>query len=323
MAGHPQFSFSADAQDTDSSARLLSYQTVMACVSDMDISHIYPQMQADPGSLMHSLAAWDPERLLWISKWRSGKDNSKEVVRNYARAVLALADLHQSAQSLSLPACSQSGQNSTRSAPRTSKTVAATVLEDTSSHALAPRKRPAPQRDVSLVAGPCGLGPADVLSWTARFKPRFSWAPSARVLSVLRNWAAVFHGALDLALLLLQWLPVVIMFAGIAILLTDPMLCGTLLWELLKLVPFAIRGKFAPSSTPVPQFVPQPRLIADSASFVANLVEPPPAFSHPSFATEPTPLSPYEIIMWTLFAESGGAGAVFWLLSRNGVAGGA
>ena len=73
MAGHPQFSFSADAQDTDSSVRLLSYQTVMACVSDMDISQIYPQMQADPGSLMHSLAAWDPERHLRISKWRSGK----------------------------------------------------------------------------------------------------------------------------------------------------------------------------------------------------------------------------------------------------------
>ena len=56
----------------------------MACVSDMDILHIYPQMQADSGSLMHLLAAWDPERLLRISKWRSGTDNSKEVVRNYA-----------------------------------------------------------------------------------------------------------------------------------------------------------------------------------------------------------------------------------------------
>ena len=196
--------------------------------------------------------------------------------------------------------------------------MAAAVLEDTSSHALAPRKRPAPLRDTALVAPPAALG-----NFTACFKPRFSWAPSARVLSVLRNWAAAFHGVLDLALLLLQWLPVVIMFAGFAILLTDPMLCGTLLWELLRLVPSAIRGRFAPSPVPVPQYVPQTRHIVDSAKYVADLVDPPPAFSHPSFATEPTPLSPYEIIMWTLFAESGGAGAVFWLLSRNGVAGGA
>jgi hypothetical protein len=50
--------------------------------------------------------------------------------------------------------------------------------------------------------------------FTAGFKPRFSWAPSARALSVFRNWAAAFHGVLDLALLFLQWLPVVIMFAG-------------------------------------------------------------------------------------------------------------
>ena len=179
----PQFSFSADAQHTDSAARLLSYQTVMACVSDIDISHIYPQMQVDPGSLMHSLAAWGPERLLRVSNWRSGKDNSKDVVRNYARAVLALADLHRSAQTLSLAAASRGGQNSTRSAPRTSKTMTAAVSEDTSSHALAPRKRTAPlQIATALVALPSALE-----FFTAGVKPRLSWAPSARLLSVFRN----------------------------------------------------------------------------------------------------------------------------------------
>ena len=85
---------------------------------------------------MHSLANWDSEELLRVSKWRSGKENSKEVVRNYARAVLAVADLHHSVQALSLPAASQSGQNSTRGAARTSRTMTAAVPEDTSSHAV-------------------------------------------------------------------------------------------------------------------------------------------------------------------------------------------
>ena len=103
MARHPQHaSTSGSGPSLSGSERLAEHQTLMAVISDMEIFNIHPPLHADPSTPMHDLATWDPERLLRIPRWKQSRGQSKDVVRAYAKAILALNDLHEAAACVQL-----------------------------------------------------------------------------------------------------------------------------------------------------------------------------------------------------------------------------
>ena len=287
----------------------------MACISDMDISRIYPQLHAEPSTPMHSLAAWDPERLLRLSRWKPIRGNPKDVVRSYAKAILALSDLHEAATCLQLspPVVAKSSQNSTRPI-RNSKVLGNTANEPASSHALACRDKVLPQAVLSVVPQP-GVSAAG--PWFLRPPCEVLLAPPTRVLNAMRSWWLMLAYAAQASLVLLQWLPVVLFLVALAVLLTDPTLIFTIAWEFLSLIPAAIRQRLSgqapygvPSSETTPLGAHHSRLVT-----TANAIAPP-AFAHPSMHS-PAQVGAPGVVLSVLAVEGGGAGLFYWLVSRG------
>ena len=285
----------------------------MACISDMDIAGIYPQMQAELGSPMHTLATWEPERLLRLSRWKQTRGNPKDVVRSYAKAILALNDLHEAACCLQLPpaAVARASPVATKE-PRNSKAIGNTPIESASSHALALSPANAPPQTKVQALAPQSLR-------LSRPSSEFLFAPSTRVLCVMRSWWMTVACLSEWALLLLQWMPVVIVLAGVAILLTDPTLMFTIVWEFLRLVPSAIRDRLSSSAQPAYHLAPLPLGGHHSRLMTSTATDPPPAFAHPAFE-HPAPVGAPAIVLSVLSAQGGGAGIVYWLYHRSSLA---
>ena len=110
MARNPQHAASAGAAGAFSgSERLSEYQTVMAVISDMDMFNVHAPLHSDPSAPMADLATWSAERLTRLSRWKANRGQSKDVVRAYAKAILALNELHEAASCVQLPPSPSSG----------------------------------------------------------------------------------------------------------------------------------------------------------------------------------------------------------------------
>ena len=287
----------------------------MAVISDMEIFNIHPPLHADPSTPMHDLATWDPERLLRISRWKQSRGQSKDVVRAYAKAILAFNGLHEAAAcvQLSPTVAAKKNQNSNR-VVRNSKAVGNNIPEPTSSHALAPCRSKAPsQAPKPLVSA----------SW-ALWPPRdFGFAPPARFYTAVESWLTMLRWFWHIILFALQWTPVVGFVVAVVVVVTDPCLLFSVVWEAMKVVPSAIRSRLAGAppinfdqSPNLPDFVKRSRVLHN-----LNVV-PPPDFAHPSLVPTPA-VSPFQLVVTVLSAQGGGAGLLWIYVNRASLFGAA
>ena len=128
----------------------------------------------------------------------------------------------------------------------------------------------------------------------------------------MKNWWVFTACSVHAAMWFLQWLPAVLVVVVVAVILTDPGLLFSMGYEVLCLIPAAIRARFlsAPAATTVQHMPlgPHSRLmtVADAAA--------PPAFAHPSFV--PAASGGTEVAVGA-FSGGGAALLLHWVLSRH------
>ena len=318
MARHSQHANAAStAGSLSGSERLSDLQTVMAVISDMEIFQVHAPLHADPAAPMADLATWSAERLSRLSRWKVNRGQAKDVVRAYAKAILALNDLHEAAACAQLSPSPPTGlaNSNANKVVRNTKCAGSTGPEPPSSHALAPRfKAPAPKAEVAKTLAPS--------SWTLRPPVEFAWAPPARVYAAVSSWLAVFRCVWHLAFFVLHWLPVVGFVVAIIVFVTDPTLILTGAWRALRVVPTAIRVWLASPSAAPELARPSPEMLRNSRMLEVADVSPPPAFAHPSLTPTPAATSPLELVLSVLSAQGGGAGLLWMYANRASLFGG-
>ena len=88
----------------ESAERLQHFQTVVALASELDLAVLHPPMASSSPTPLSTVSSWDSERLRRVSRWRPSEDPGKYLVRAYCKVVLALEELDNCAQRISLHA---------------------------------------------------------------------------------------------------------------------------------------------------------------------------------------------------------------------------
>ena len=284
----------------------------------MDMQAIHPAMQCDPNTPLHALAGWEPDRLARVSRWNRCPPG-KEVIRNYARVVMALAELHASAQSVApAPGAVLSGKPNLHKQSRNSKLIAPAPTAPAAgmSSALA----------LPSAASVC-VKPPVVQSQARATLPGGRWifatpnSLSAEFVNIWRSWSTVASCCAQWLLVLLAWLPIVLMIVAVAVVVTDPLLLGRLCWESLRAIPVMLRTHLAPDNG---HGAPRgPDFYADHnvRTMTVASADPPPRFAHPmDVPSQAGGGSAISTVIATLAAEGGGAGLLWALISRGWVA---
>ena len=81
------------AQDASAAEKLQRYQAVVALCSELDLSVLHPPMADKTPLPLCAISQWDPERLRRVARWKPSDDSGKDLVRTYAKVVLALEEL--------------------------------------------------------------------------------------------------------------------------------------------------------------------------------------------------------------------------------------
>ena len=88
----------------ESAERLQHVQAVVVLASELDLAVLHPPMASSSPTPLSSVSAWDSERLRRVSRWRQSEESRKYLVRAYSKVVLALEELDDCAQRISLHA---------------------------------------------------------------------------------------------------------------------------------------------------------------------------------------------------------------------------
>ena len=88
----------------ESAERLQHFQAVVALASEMDLAVLHAPMASSSPTPLSTVSSWDSERLRRVSRWRQSEDPGKDLVRAYCKVVLALGELDDCAQRISLHA---------------------------------------------------------------------------------------------------------------------------------------------------------------------------------------------------------------------------
>ena len=86
----------------ESAERLQHFQAVVALASELDLAVLHPPMASSSPTPLSSISAWDSERLRRVSRWRQSEDPGTYLVGAYSKVVLALEELDNIAQRISL-----------------------------------------------------------------------------------------------------------------------------------------------------------------------------------------------------------------------------
>ena len=266
IAGQP-----VQAAPVDSAQLLVEYQTIMACLSDRPLASVHEGLQLPPDMPLHAFAAFDDERLLRISRWKSMPGNTKEIIRCYVKVVLALTDLARVSKGMDVqrPPSVAKAKTAAAVAPQPALTLPPSTLERAGGTAPPRPAWRAEAPSLSSLMPRCGALPA-------------------RCWTVVLSWTNAAHWTTDFLLLLAAWVPVLAIFIGLIILVCDPTLLFSLLWRAVAGIPRFVRSQLQESP-------PQPTVfqMQNSSSLAANYApqmyfEPAPMsvpqFAHPSYA---------------------------------------
>ena len=264
-------------------------------------------LQLEPSASLSALAGWDADRLARVSRWHTKPNTGKEVVKVFAKTIMALNELHKIGTSLNLSqGPSQHGHrnsktpNSVVSAPRpvASATLALPSICDAPVK-IAPQKplpSPSATRKLAQVPSYFIARPFGASSLPAEF-----W-------NVWRIWTGAIACLIQVLLTLAAWVPVVLIIVGLILLVSDSMLLLKLSWELLLLVPRCLRNSVA---VPTIHSLSQQTLQAGQPMMNA-LYEPAPSFAHPSYAVEPSQAPSWWGPLVAVNVEVGGVGALYF-----------
>ena len=270
----------------------------MASCSDMDLSTLHPPSSDRSPQPLHSLLLWDCERLRRVGRWKSTPENpGKEVLRCYARTILALQELQEAAM--------QMPQNSSVSAGIPN--LKFTGGED------AP---PAPVVLKSAIRTKRAEATGSVAVTTGRqirWKPpvgifKRPLAPPAAVIELLESWLG--HARLfgTVVMMFLTWLPPVMLIMALVLLFSDPLLAMKILWRGASCIPQSLQAVAR-------DYVAEPMRVSNMPSVTGHEIMPTlssPATllptdnpSHCSVSTDSG--SSYSSLAVMLFAGEGGA----------------
>ena len=225
---------SGSVGNEDSASRLRYLEGLLAMVSDLDLSAVHAPSSDRAAQPLHSILSWDADRLKRVSRWRgSSEDTGKDVMRAYVRVILALEELGEAAQGLPFCASLPSAPNPKpqfaavpQSAPAPHAVVLKSAVRASSRRSLTP-KAPVSSRCLFRWKPPSAIQslPSEMMVIIR------SWASSLQVLL----WLARL--ALDIAVLICQWLPCILVLLVVLVLLADPVLFARGLWISIRGVP--------------------------------------------------------------------------------------
>ena len=288
------------AQEAAAADCLQRYQAIVAMASELDLSVLHPPMADRTPQPLCAMSQWDHDRLRRISRWRPAEDSGKDLVRAYAKVILALDELDSCAQHVSMHARASATVTPTVAAeplnlPTPPPTAAAVVLKSAV-------KRQPPVRGKLWTA----VGVARQLAPRGKV-PSLRLAPPPCLYEIWAAWSIALQCVSTILMLALTWAPLIIVTTCGLLVLTEPTLFVRLCWQVLGFVPSALRAylrTLVEPTTPVP--IPQPQF----ASAV-------PLASFPSPPSQPEPASPALMLHCSVEPSFFDMSAV-WLLAGEG-----
>ena len=209
-------------QNDSSADRLRLFEGLMAMCSDLDIAGLHPQSGVGP---LHDMISWDTERLQRIARWRVSPDNpGNDMLRAYARMILAMHELEEAANKL--PGNSKVAANEV---PKPFVKEPMLHVKNAVVLTSAVRSRELPG---GIAVATCRRTRRSApVAWTL---PR---ALPTEVVELVESWLQSARICSSMFMLLLTWLPLGLLVAGLLLLLSDRRLVWQLGWIIAKTVP--------------------------------------------------------------------------------------
>jgi hypothetical protein len=298
----------AMASEAENSVSMLHrFQATVAMTSELDLSVLHPPMAEKTPFPLHSIIQWDVERLRRVARWRASDEAGKDIVRAYAKVVLALQELETASHRISLH-----GSGSTFTVPPEVLTKPPLAHPPVATAAVV-LKSALRSRASEETGAQTGARVGRLVRW----KPPASCGgklllptPPTILFDILRSWQMAFSAALQIVLCLLQWAPLLLVTIGLCIMFADPLLLLKLAWKGITLVPRGVRGLL--ESPLEPTAVPFEVQSSFSATFPHP--QPPPVLSaapDPALVEVCVSTSWMEWFSVVLLAGEGGGAAMF------------
>ena len=297
-------------QDDSSADRLRIFEGLMAMCSDLDIAGLHPQSGVGP---LHALISWEPERLQRIARWRVSPANpGKDMLRAYTRTILAMHELEEAANKLSMNSMSSPclARSSGGGPNATGATVPKLLVKDPILHAKTAVVLKSAVRSRELPGGST-VATCRRTRWSAPVAWKLPRALPTEVVELVESWLRAARFCLSMFMLALTWLPFGLVVAGLVLMLFDPGLILKLFWKIAKAIPshlaFHVMStarsliEEAPASVVLHHPMPMPLEFAGHEM----LPSPGPPLCHG--VAPATAESPISSGLWMLFAGEGGA----------------
>ena len=278
---------------------------------ESDLSALCPSLGVPPATPLATMALWELDRLKKSSRVKADLCTPKDIVRCFAKVLLALRELAETS------ACQSPSRVPTEVEPSVPIQLpmqdtkifqqplplvpAARVIHSAVGKRSSPK---APQNSVchdeffDCISTPATWMLAmSSLSCKASAVPPFltrSWA------SMLSTWRSAAAFAFYVLILVLTWLPVAILSVGFITVISDPFLALSILWDLLQWPTRSLRshmtstamasGMFSsPRISPSPTVVYLPQMPAAQSAMTGPLPSGGPAMPELSSFTQPSP----------------------------------
>ena len=83
--------------------QLQGYQALILLVADADMGELHPSLGLPTATPLATLALWDNERLKKLGRMKAEPNSPKDIVRGFAKLVLALRELSDTANGQDVP----------------------------------------------------------------------------------------------------------------------------------------------------------------------------------------------------------------------------
>ena len=317
----------------------------MLLLSDMDASALHAGLGVPPCTPLSTLVLWDQERLRKIARWKAEPSASKDLIRIFAKLVLAFSELAEATRSQDLNANPSArtlpGKEFMPPAPR--QVVQTQPVTGSLPLVPVPKafKGKAPKTVSSSASAQkdemchdiwCDCLPAAGTWPPLHFgQPWKAWQLLPRALTsgvwrLMATWRFFGFTLLHVVVFALTWLPILGLLFFVVTLFSDPRLLGSMVWEFASWPTRSLRQHF--DGPPPERFAP-PRVVYVPMGHKQPSSGPsstmPEDFAHPSrsssssFYMHVTAAPHTETPEWIVRCFAGQVGAVlYYLFTRTG-----
>ena len=223
-------------------------------LAESDLSDLCPSLGVPPATPLATMALWDLERLKKSSRSKAELCSSKDIVRCFARVLIALRELAETSASqtpLKVPSFAEPSvpiQMQSNLVQPLPLVPTARVIHS----AVGKRSQKTPPNLVChdeffdcISSSRTWMSTMSSLSCRASAVPPFlvrSW------VSMLSTWRTALTFAFYLLILVLTWLPIAVMGVGIVTVISDPFLALSFLWDFVQWPTRSLRSHMASPS---------------------------------------------------------------------------